>query len=159
MASRSANPVITYLPGPDARRRAATWVNERVGLPHVDGAEGPNAWSCWPLVRAGLWDLAGIAVPHAPVGELIGQLARRVIRRDWRPSLTLQHLAICMTSSSRVPRHVGLALMLDGGVVVHSLAGAGVVVSTPLQLRCMGFQRLRYAVYSPGSDLPEAVAA
>ncbi len=165
MASPNADPaaarrpVVTMLPGAAGRQRAIAWANAHVGLPYGEGAEGPDAWSCWPLVQAGLRDLASIELPHAPIGEMVSQVMRRAIRRDWRPSPTLQHMAICLTSSSRAPRHVGLAMDLDGGVIVHALEGAGVIVSTPLQMRCMGFQRLRYAVYSPDSDLPAAVAA
>lgn len=158
MASDRANPVITFSAGAADRAAAKAWVNARIGLPWIDGAEGPEAFGCWGLVRRGLADLAGIALPAAPIDELVSRLRKVEIRRDWRPSDRLSHLAICLMGRSRTPHHVGLCLELDGGVVVHAIQDAGVIVSSRLQLRAMGFQKLRYAVYAPGGESPAAYA-
>ncbi|BCW89954.1 hypothetical protein sos41_31220 [Alphaproteobacteria bacterium SO-S41] len=151
MASHSADIPYTIEPGAWERSAAARWVNGLIGRPWVDGAEGPYEFGCWGLVRHGLKELAGLDLPTAPIHELVATLARRTIRKDWRAGDRLSHLAICLMGRSNLPHHVGLGLMLDGGIVAHAIEGNGVITSSLLELRVMGFQRLRWLVYQPPS--------
>ena len=141
------------------RAEAAAWVNARIGLPWTADGEGPRGYNCWGFVRAALRDLADIDLPAAPIAELVAVLSRREVRRDWRPSDRLSHLAICVTGSTRRQHHVGLGLELDGGVIAHAVEGVGVIVSRPLELRAMGFADLRWLVHAPPEPAAPAMAA
>lgn len=111
-----------------------------IGHPWASGAEGPEAFDCWGLVRAFYREVRGvtlavvdvdatraISVAHAFTGhEALGA---------WEK---IEHPAdgsAVLMARGRTPNHVGLWL---GGGILHSMQGAGVIYTTPLMLRHAG---------------------
>lgn len=124
----------------------AAQAQEYIGLPWASDGVGPDAYNCWNLLRHLLDEYFNRHLPEAPVGD---EEACRLIHAEciangsWEVVQFPQHGDAVLMKDGSNP-HVGLYLDIDGGGILHSMEGVGVVF-TPLQsLRRVGFGRVKY---------------
>jgi len=132
------------------------WAQQYLGLPWRAGAQGPQAFDCWGLVRHvhrvryGR-DLPAVAVNAAHQGAVRAEFAHTPIMALWRPvPVPAEGDAVVMFKGAAAD-HVGLWLAADGGRVLHAAQGAGVVASSVQALRRLGWGRLQYMRYTGGA--------
>ncbi len=128
------------------------WANQYVGLPWENGAEGPDAYNCWGLVREvqrrrfGL-DLPAVDVDAADLRAIMREFRDNAEHENWVElghSDQRQEGDVVLLAHARRPSHVGLWVDADGGGVLHSVEGAGVVFSTLVSLRHNGWGNLKF---------------
>lgn len=101
------------------------WANNLIGKPWVSGAQGPDAFDCWGLVRFCLRNHFGIEVP-----ELVADVPAAARAAGWRSvdgRVPLNGDVVLMWDGVG-QRHVGLVLVGALGVpsVLHAVEGVGV---------------------------------
>lgn len=115
-----------------------------IGMPWANGANGPEAYDCWGLVRAYYREVHGrelpvvavdatraVAVAHAFAGhEAVG---------DWEATEQPQQGGAVLMGQARRPHHVGLWI---GGGVLHSVEGSGVIFNNAFTLKSAGWNVL-----------------
>lgn len=126
------------------------FVESLLGRPWKLGAQGPDSYDCWSLMRsvqARLWgrDLPLVQMPAGAGPELIAAaLAQHPGRRWWQPveapiggdGVEMVHV--------KHPRHVGIWLEEDGGLVLHATDPAGVTLDSLVALRALGWRDFRF---------------
>lgn len=124
-----------------------SWVMDYLGKPWQAGAQGPEAYDCWGLFRAVQREQFGVEVPViiAPDYDDPRQLAALFREHDerarWQPVEVPQHGDAVIVRS---PLHIGVWLDYDGGGVLHSHRGAGVVFTRDAVWQLSGFGRREY---------------
>lgn len=118
------------------------WAEDYLGRAWENGAEGPDAYDCWGLVRAVLRDRFGIALPAVNVDAL----APLAVRRAFRDSGEYDHWQeidapvvegdVVLMSHAKHVHHIGL---WTAGGVLHAVEGAGVVHQHLQSLRMHGW--------------------
>jgi cell wall-associated NlpC family hydrolase len=127
------------------------WSDRYSGAAWEAGAEGPEAYDCWGLVRAVLRDQYGIELPAVPhvdrddVREIVREFAGHPERVNWAPVTRPRGGDVVELSHSRIPHHVGVWVDADGGGVLHAVEGSGVVFSTPSALATNGWNAIRFS--------------
>lgn len=120
------------------------WAEKYIGRPWENGACGPDAYDCYGVVRAVYLDQLGVTMPVLDVDALAPLSVRRAMRdydySQWqeieRPEQTFD--VVEMSLANR-PHHVGVYIDLDGGGVLTSIEGAGVIFQTLSSLRRHGW--------------------
>lgn len=122
-----------------------------VGLPWEAGAQGPHAYDCWGLFRHVQREVFGIEVPIVVAADyddphvLTDLFARHEERARWALIEAPVHGAGVLV---RAPLHVGVWLDVDGGGVLHSVRGAGVVFTSDASWAASGFGRRQFYRFS-----------
>lgn len=122
-----------------------------IGLPHEDGATGPYAYDCWGLLRHIQQRYFGVEMPDAPIGDEAACLAmyeEEMVSGRWRTVDVPQHGDGALLRGGLLP-HVGTWLDIDGGGILHSLSGSGVIFSNPRNIKLLGFPRVTYYRLKP----------
>jgi hypothetical protein len=124
------------------------WSWKYVGKPWVKGARGPNAYDCFGLFLDAYKAVDGVELPD--LGELSKIAENRIIRDsaasdEWkRIDLPEQELdAICMGRND-VIHHIGIWTEADGGRVIHSVEGSGVISQTLAQIMGAGYRTIQF---------------
>ena len=121
-----------------------SWIDGYIGKPWVSGSSGPEAYDCHGIVRAAYRDRLGIALPVVEVdaGSAL-DVARAVRAYDYsrwaqvpRPE---NDFDVVEMSFGKRPHHVGVWLNADGGGVLTSVEGAGVIFQSLSSLRAHGW--------------------
>lgn len=124
----------------------AEQVNEYVGLMHRPGAKGPDEYDCWNLLCHLQATYFGCPMPEAPIGDEAACLALFSAQcRDgnWvHVDLPTHGDAACLRGGMHP--HVGIYLDLDGGGVLHSMEGIGVIWTKLAHLKTIGFGRTTF---------------
>jgi|SRR6185369_5805762 len=119
------------------------WAFPLIGKEYTDGTDGrstdgPDTFNCWGLVRWCFVQERNIQMPLIPVGRNLREDRAEAIRQvedatGWRRSY--DHvprdwdIAVMHSADGR---HVGLVLVVNGGVhLLHALEGVGVIL-TPI---------------------------
>lgn len=111
-------------PTPGQIAQAAAFVREVIEKPWVAGAQGPDAYDCWGLVRAAQLRLAGRDLPiinadPADLRQVLRLIKDHPLNDVWVEVPKPQHLDVVELASSNHPRHLGVWLALDDGGVLH----------------------------------------
>lgn len=115
-------------------------------LPHVYGANGPDAYDCWNLLRHVQQTYFNKAMPIAPIGDEDAclQLFRSHCRSgEWQQVDQPSHGDAALMREGRQP-HVGIYLDIDGGGILHALEDIGVIWTRAQHLHSFGFGRTTY---------------
>lgn len=117
-----------------------------IGLPWVAGGRGPEAYDCWGLLKHCRDTYFDVGLPDAPIGDEAAcrQLfATKSERGDWTPVAIPEHGDPALLRGGRSP-HVGIYLDIDGGGILHSLEGHGIIFTYVARLRSLGFGRTTF---------------
>ena len=120
------------------------WASAYLGKPWVNGACGPDAYDCHGLVRAVYRDCFGLVLPVVDVDALQALAVCRAMRdydySAWKalsaPEIEFDVVEMSLASA---PHHVGVFLEADGGGVLTSVEGAGVVFQSLASLKMHGW--------------------
>lgn len=137
------------------------WANDYIGLPWQNGAQGPEAFDCWSLVRHVQHAHYGRELPIinvdaddlAAVGEAFTSHPERA---RWQRVYPPQDGDCVLTHKGAQVDHVGIYLELDGGDdpreirILHAVRGSGVVCTAPPVLKRMGWHPLEFYRFSGG---------
>lgn len=115
-----------------------------IGLPWMEGANGPTAWDCMAFAahlqreHFGV-DMPRITIPdYNDVRELVLLNSTHKEQENWREVKTPRQGDLVLVRS---PLHYGVWLDLDGGGVLHCVRGQGVVWTKGASWASSGFGR------------------
>ena len=122
-----------------------------IGKPWQSGAQGPDAFDCYGLVRAVLRECCGVDAPLVAFdasrsADCLRTVEEQRRRHVWREIAAPQPWAVALMSHGRRPHHVGIAL--PDGSLLHSMEGAGVVRQTLPALRMHGWNVLQWLAWN-----------
>ncbi len=128
------------------------WAMDYLGKPWVNGATGPDAYDCYGLVVAAYRDMLGETLPIFSVAASEPLRLRRLMADNvepdspfgWYREVVPSELDAVLLSHGERPHHVGLWTNADGGRVVHSLEGVGVVAESLATLNLGAWKVLGY---------------
>lgn len=121
-----------------------TWAAKYIGIPWVAGES-----DCWAFARRVWLEVFGWHVPPVNV-DAMSRLAstRAMLAPDmyvgWQPATGPAEGAAVVMSKGRHASHVGVWTYADGGGVVHSVQGVGVVFTPLPAMAAMGLKVLAY---------------
>jgi cell wall-associated NlpC family hydrolase len=125
----------------------AHWAIRYIGLPWVNGGQGPDSFDCWGFFRYVQKENYGISVPIIETdADDYRQVARTFAdsqeRAKWIRKQTPECGDAVLLAHARYPSHVGVYVDVDGGGVLHCVRGEGVVFSTMTALKLSGWGRI-----------------
>lgn len=120
------------------------WAETYIGKAWRNGAAGPDAYDCYGLVRAVYRYRRGVVLPVLDVDALAPICVRRAMRDyDYSAWQTIAapaiELDVVEMSLAARPHHVGVYVDIDGGGVLTSVEGAGVIFQTLTSLQRHGW--------------------
>lgn len=122
---------------------AAHWGEKYIGLPWVNGAQGPNSFDCWGFVRYVYSQEKGVDLPVFEIDADKPLAIRHAIsderaRSRWVPVdfLSLEPFDVLLLSQANHPDHVGV---WSGSGLLHCIREAGVVHQTRQSLYRAGW--------------------
>ena len=99
------------------------WAARLIGKPYLHGADGPDAFDCWGLVRHVTKHHFGVDMPAIEVGETINERAIRNATKGWQQVSDRAEGNIVLMRSA-IKLHCGIIV---AGGVLHAVSGARVV--------------------------------
>lgn len=129
------------------------WALAYIGKPWQSGAQGPDAYDCWSLVRAVQKNVFGNDLPMISVNALdpaavMAAFAGNAEYAHWQQVEIPQDGDCVITKSSPlVAEHVGIWIDVDGGRILQAVYGAGVVAIRPITTQRTIGQHLEYWRY------------
>jgi cell wall-associated NlpC family hydrolase len=128
---------------------AAHWSGPFIGVPHVPGAEGPEAFDCWGLVRHVSQAVFGKALPALsiaqpdPTPEQWRALRTLVKSSAWKSTRGPGRAGdvLLMIGADGLP-HVGI--LIDGDRVLHTITGGAAGIDRIEALGGLGFGHLEF---------------
>lgn len=137
------------------------WAEQYIGLPWESGAQGPESYNCWGLVRKVASTHFGYEPPMIIVDESLGLLVRKTFRAH--PEKNNYYVVdvpsagdIVEMGSAKDMWHVGIWLDVDGGGVLHSVQGVGVVFTALRHLKMLGWSQVIYWRFNKGAPCKQA---
>ncbi len=126
------------------------WALHYIGKPWVSGGQGPDGYDCWGLVRAVQKDIFGHELPLITADALnpaavIAEFKNKSSYSDWRQVETpVEGDCVITKSAPDRPEHVGIYINVNGGRILQSVFGSGVVCVSEQATRKMIGQHLEY---------------
>lgn len=125
------------------------WINDYVGLPWDRGANGPDRFDCFGLVQYVGNRYFNLDIPDLATHPETLKQAIRAIRdtENWGefgPVNSPQSGDLVKMYRHSDPDHIGIWVDVDGGGVLHSARGIGVMFDSPFLLVSMGWVKLEY---------------
>lgn len=116
-----------------------------IGLPWVAGAQGPDEFDCWGMVRWILKHEYGIDVPAVNVNpdnlrSVLIAFKKDPAFRAFNEVEKPQDGDVVLLRQSKHPVHAGLWLDADGSGVLHCCRDAGVIFQDLPSMRLCGWQ-------------------
>lgn len=116
-----------------------------IGRPWVAGAQGPDQFDCWGLVRWVLGHEYGVKVPAVNVNPDNLKHVLRAFQNDLAFQAFFEVFEhkdgdVVLLRQSKYPVHAGLWLDVDGGGVLHCCRDSGVVFQNLPSMRLCGWQ-------------------
>lgn len=117
-----------------------------IGKPYSDTGDGPDEFNCWGLLRYIQKNEFGRDLPVITIGD--AEETRRIhneslCNADYVVVSEPIHGDCVLLRGGDCP-HVGVYLEIDGGGVLHSLGGVGVVWTPMQRLNSLGYSRRVY---------------
>ncbi len=129
-------------------------VMEYLSKPWQSGAQGPDAYDCFALVRAVQRDIFKRELPLIVVDALNAEIVQHAFLQaehyvQWQQVDAPEEGDCVITKSSPTrPEHVGVWVDVDGGRILQAVFGSGVVLVSPRATRKLIGQHLEYWSYS-----------
>lgn len=125
------------------------WAEAYLGKPWESGAQGPDSYNCWGLVRAVAKAQFGYEPPLIAIDENQGISVRKAFKshpehNKYLPVNTPKAGDIVELGTKKDLWHVGIWLDVDSGGVLHSVQGSGVIFNDLRHLKLMGFTQLNF---------------
>ena len=117
-----------------------------LGLPYTKTGFGPDSYNCWGLLIHIQKTYFNTEMPLAPLGDEVACLnlfKTKTECGEWIQTKEPKHGDCVLLKGGRNP-HVGIYLDFDGGGVLHSLEGMGVIYSRLRELNHQGFGRTKF---------------
>jgi cell wall-associated NlpC family hydrolase len=121
------------------------WAIPYLGKPWRLGADGPDAYDCWGLVRAALRQRAGIdlepiVIPQSDQRGIVAAFLAHPALSAWARVDAPRELDAVLMAQARHPMHVGLWVAGGTDLRVMHAPQCGVVVQDVVSLRTHGFR-------------------
>jgi cell wall-associated NlpC family hydrolase len=122
------------------------WLTDVLAAPYERGGDSPSGFDCWGFVRYAYrmelgFDLPAIIVDTDNWFEVVHALRTHQEKASWEEIERPEDLSVAFFAKrGRMPLHVALYLEADGGMWAHSQQGAGVMVSSAIEMRALGWQ-------------------
>lgn len=134
------------------------WAEHYVGKPYVSGAMGPDAFNCWGLACMVEHLHFGRTLPELVI-DVDGLTPRQLIlllrdhpgRDGWSEVHIPQDGDLVAMGRLNDEAHIGVWADIDGGAVIHAIAGMGVCKHSRLHIRLMAYNLVRF--YRPVAEL------
>lgn len=115
-----------------------------IGKAWANGANGPDAYDCWGLVRAYYREVHGRELPVVDVDAtrsmaVAHAFAGHAALGDWEATEYPQQGDAVLMGLNRAPNHVGVWI---GSGVLHSVRGPGVIYNNAFTLKSAGWNVL-----------------
>lgn len=126
------------------------WALQYLGLPWTPQGFGPTEFNCWGLVWHIQKERYNREVPkHAFVSpydrlRLTREMERATHGTEWIQLDKPQEGCVVGLSTSKLVYHVGVYLDIDGGRILHSCEGKGVLAQSLPSLRANGWSLIRF---------------
>lgn len=126
------------------------WATAFIGLPHVRGATGPDAYDCWGFVRHIQLQQYGRNLPDVShLGPDTKSAAATISNHDERDNWVEvdqpEDGDLVLMARNQIPVHIGIWIHANGtGGVLHSLERVGVTFSNGSNLKNQGWGKVRY---------------
>lgn len=125
------------------------WAVQYIGRPWVNGAQGPDEFDCWGLVRFIQREHFGRTLPAVDIDAMdLRDVARALQAHDeranWSRAESPADGDAVLLAHARYPSHVGVWLDADGGGLLHCVQGAGVIFNTLSALRLAGWGHIEF---------------
>lgn len=125
------------------------WAFQYIGLPWVNGAQGPNSFDCWSFLRFIQEKHYGINVPIIDVDadnwrQVVKNFTHNEERQHWVAAVVPKDGDAVLMRHSKYPSHVGVWLDVDGGGVLHCVRGEGVVFTSMTALKFAGWGKIEF---------------
>lgn len=126
------------------------WAIQYLGKPWVSGAQGPEAYDCWSLVRAvyrdqfNITDLPAFITDATDTAQVQAMFDGNQEFSNWRQIDTPIEGDAVITMNGQRPEHVGIWLAIDGGKILQCVYGAGVVAASVAATRRVIGQHLQF---------------
>lgn len=117
-----------------------------IGKPYAADGKGPDNFNCWGLIYDVRKHYFPVALPIIPIGDeetCRDIFEAKVQSKHWMEVTEPQHGDCALLRGGRSP-HVGIYLNIDGGGILHSLEGVGVIFTYTSKLRASGYSRIKY---------------
>jgi hypothetical protein len=121
-------------------------VLQYLSLPYVEGGEGPEGYNCWGLLRHIERVHFNRHLPAFVIGDAVATREAHEGALDsglYWPVAEPVHGHPVLLRGGDDP-HVGVWLDYDGGGVLHSLEGKGVIWTPRNRLNMLGFGRMKF---------------
>lgn len=135
---------------------AQHWAMQYLGKPWASGAQGPDAFDCWSLVRHVQLkefnrELPIIMVDGLDSSAIINTFKTHNEYANWQQVQAPEEGDCVITKSSpNRPEHVGVWVNVDGGRILQAVYGSGVVLVSLRATRKLIGQHLEYWRYAAG---------
>lgn len=93
------------------------WAYEYLGKPYVEGANGPDEYDCWGLVREVCKNRIDCDMPLINVGRTDNQEAITEAVKGWEKILPPYKEYDVLTMKNAFGRHVGICIKANGKVM------------------------------------------
>lgn len=121
-------------------------VNDIVGTPYGEGSFGPDSFNCWGLLHYVQRHYFYRILPVVPIGnadECAAIFGENVRAGSWERLAKPEHGCGALMREGVEP-HVGVYLDCDGGGILHSVRGAGVIWTPAHLLQKAGYGKTSY---------------
>jgi cell wall-associated NlpC family hydrolase len=122
-----------------------SWVADYIGREWVSGAQGPQAFDCWGFVRFIQRAHFNRQLPMVnfnahSIKDCMTTCIAESTQSYWQAVDAPLHGDCILMSQGKQPSHVGLWVTLpEGDAILHCVKGAGVVLSSLVHLKMMGY--------------------
>lgn len=129
------------------------WAMRYFGKPWQSGAQGPDAFDCWALVRTVQKEIYGRDLPMLMVDGLdtaavIDAFSNKTAYANWQQvQAPVEGDCVITKSAPDKPEHVGIWIDVDGGRILQAVYGSGVVIASPQATQKLIGQHLEYWRY------------
>lgn len=137
-------------------RTAHHWAENYIGVPWENGAQGPQAFDCWALVRhvqrkhyQRILPIINVDADDLP--SVHQAFASHPEKSRWHlVAVPMDGDCILVRRGNQLD-HVGVYLDMDGGRVLHAVRGSGVVCTGIPVLKRMGWNPVEFYRFAGGA--------